>query len=40
MDHLVIEGIIVGILEVCFIGFMMHKINQARKESKNHGRQK
>ncbi len=34
MDHLVIEGIIVGILEVCFIAFMMHKINQARKDSK------
>jgi cytochrome bd-type quinol oxidase subunit 1 len=40
MDHLVIEGIIVGFLEVCFIGFMMYKINQARKESKKHGRQK
>jgi hypothetical protein len=34
MDHLVIEGIIVGFLEVCFIGFMMYKINQARKDSK------
>jgi hypothetical protein len=34
MDNLVIEGIIVGILEVCFIGFMMYKINQARKDSK------
>ena len=34
MDHLVIEGIIVGILEVCFIAFMMYKIFKARKEVK------
>jgi preprotein translocase subunit SecF len=34
MDNLVIVGIIVGILEVCFIAFMMYKIFQARKQSK------
>jgi hypothetical protein len=34
MDNLVIEGIIVGILEICFIAFMMYKIFQARKQGK------